>query len=81
MAELADLPCQELVELVTAYLDGELDAETQARFEDHISGCSGCAAYLDQIRETIELLSTLEMDRLSDETLAAMRRAFRTWAS
>jgi anti-sigma factor RsiW len=81
MAELADLPCQELVELVTAYLDGDLDAETQARFEEHISGCPGCATYLDQFRQTIELLGTLDSERLSDESLAEMRRAFRTWAS
>jgi anti-sigma factor RsiW len=81
MPELVDLPCQELVELVTAYLDGELDAETQARFEEHISGCSGCAAYLEQFRETIDLLGTLETKRLSDESVSAMRRAFREWAS
>jgi anti-sigma factor RsiW len=81
MAELADLPCQELVELVTAYLDGELDPETHARFEEHISVCSGCAAYLAQFRETIGLLGTLDAEHLSDESLTAMRRAFRAWAS
>jgi anti-sigma factor RsiW len=81
MSELADLPCEELVELVTAYLDGDLDAETNARFDEHIGRCPGCAAYLEQFRETIDLLGTLETERLSDESLSAMRRAFREWAS
>jgi len=81
MSEPADLPCQELVELVTAYLDGALDKETRARFEEHIAGCPGCAAYLEQFRETIHLLGTVDTERLSDAGLSAMRRAFREWAS
>ena len=35
MTEDRDLACAELVELVTAYLDGSLDAETRARFDTH----------------------------------------------
>lgn len=81
MGDLPDLPCDQLVELVTAYLDGALDAATTARFEEHIGECSGCAAYLEQFRQTIGLLGTLESDRLSDEALTTMRRAFRQWAS
>jgi anti-sigma factor RsiW len=80
LPELADLPCQELVELVTAYLDDALDAETRARFEQHIADCPGCATYLEQFRQTIDLLGTLDVQQLSDESLSAMRRAFREWA-
>jgi hypothetical protein len=32
---MADLTCQELVELVSDYLEGALDEETTARFEQH----------------------------------------------
>ncbi len=81
MAELPDLPCQELVELVTAYLDDELDAETRGRFEQHIAQCAGCAAYLERFRQTIVLFGRLKVERLSDESVSAMRRAFRAWAS
>lgn len=81
MGELPDLPCEQLVELVTAYLEGALDATTTARFDEHIGECTGCAIYLDQFRQTIALLGTLEIDRLSDDALMTTRRAFREWAS
>jgi hypothetical protein len=47
------LVCQEVVELVTAYLDGALDPGTRARFEAHLEGCDGCATYLDQLRAIV----------------------------
>ena len=40
--DVEQLSCQELVELVTDYLEGALSAEDGARFEDHISRCGGC---------------------------------------
>ena len=33
------LSCQELVELVTDYLEGAQTPETRERFETHIGGC------------------------------------------
>jgi hypothetical protein len=54
-----ELSCQELVELVTAYLDDALAPSTRQRFEQHHTGCSGCRAYLAQMRATIRLLGTL----------------------
>ena len=48
-----DLSCQEVVELVTDYLEGALADEDRTRFEMHLVYCSGCARYLDQMRGTI----------------------------
>lgn len=53
------LDCNELVEIVTAYLDGSLDLETRARFDEHLLECDGCDNYLQQFRVTISV------DRLS----------------
>ena len=54
MTEIADqLSCQELVELVTEYLDDALPPADRARFEAHIADCDGCTSYLEQIRVTI----------------------------
>ena len=58
------LRCQEMVELVTLYLEGELDKTTRARFEAHLRGCDGCAASLDGLRVTISTLGTLTEDQL-----------------
>ena len=54
-----DLACQELVEVVTDYLDGALGRRTRRRFEAHLGGCDGCAAYLAQMRATIALAGRL----------------------
>jgi anti-sigma factor RsiW len=78
---MADLTCQEFVELVTDYLEGALPPEQHARFENHIAGCDGCTAYLEQMRETIRLTGTLREQQISPGALAALLHAFRDWAS
>jgi anti-sigma factor RsiW len=79
MSERSDLTCRELVELVTAYLEGALDGEERERFERHLGECAGCRAYLDQMRHTIEATGRLAEADLSDEAAAALLRAFRAW--
>jgi anti-sigma factor RsiW len=73
-----DLACQELVEMVTAYLDGALSPSAARRVEEHLAGCIGCQTYLDQMRRTIGDLSRLPGGRLPDaarESLLAALRA------
>lgn len=53
------LDCNELVEIVTAYLDGSLDLETRARFDEHLLECDGCDNYLQQFRVTIGTLGAM----------------------
>jgi anti-sigma factor RsiW len=42
--------CDELVELVTDYLDDRMAAGERARFETHLQECEACVAYVEQIR-------------------------------
>ena len=51
-----EMPCQELVELVTAYLEGYLAPAERTRFEEHLATCSGCRTYLQQMRMTLRAL-------------------------
>jgi len=74
-----ELSCQELVELVTDYLEGALPAELHDRFERHIEHCSGCQAYLAQMRETIRVTGSLAPEALSPEAESALLDAFRGW--
>jgi anti-sigma factor RsiW len=76
---LAHLNCRELVELVTAYLEGELSFGERKRFDAHLSGCDGCTMYVEQMRRTIELTGTLRVDDVSREAEGALLRAFRDW--
>jgi len=77
MAEPDDLPCIELVELVTDYLEGALDPPTRARFEAHLAECEGCRDHLDQIRFVIAASGRLAVGELPADTRAAMVRLFR----
>jgi len=76
-ASIEQLSCQELVELVTDYLEGALPERDS--FEHHIEGCKGCHEYVRQMRETIELTGTLAPADISPEAEAALLSAFRDW--
>jgi anti-sigma factor RsiW len=73
------LSCREIVELVTDYLEGDLDAETTAALETHLDLCPGCVRYVEQIRETITTLGEVSSDNLSTDTQARLLEAFRTF--
>jgi anti-sigma factor RsiW len=76
---LAHLNCRELVELVTAYLEGDLSAGERKRFDAHLSGCEGCTMYVEQMRRTIVLTGTLSVDDVPPAAEEALLRAFRDW--
>ena len=48
MIDPHDMMCQELVEVLTEYLDGMLGAHDRARLEAHLSVCDDCRAYVAQ---------------------------------
>ena len=75
-----DLTCQELVELVTAYLDDALPPEERERFDRHIRACPGCDAYVEQIRETTRLTGELPTEAsLPPDARDALLAQFRNW--
>ncbi len=73
------LSCREIVELVTDYLEGDLDAETTAALEVHLDLCPGCARYVEQIRETITTLGAVGSDNLPTEIQAGLLDAFKAF--
>jgi len=72
-----DLSCQEVVELVTAYLDGALPASRHDLVKAHLDACPDCSRYLDQIRSTIAALGELPLQGLDDEAYGVLSQAFR----
>jgi len=75
------MACQEFVELVTAYLDGALDDLARQRFDEHLAGCSGCQAYLEQMERTISGLARLPGPTLPGSARAALLAALRAAAA
>ena len=76
---LAHLNCLELVELVTAYLEGDLSSGERKRFDAHLAACDGCTAYVEQMRRTIELSGRLRTEDVSREAEETLLRVFRNW--
>lgn len=74
-----ELTCRELVELVTGYLDGALDPGTRRRMDEHLAGCPGCTAYLDEMRVTIRLTGRLNEGDLDAGARESLLLAFRGW--
>jgi anti-sigma factor RsiW len=77
--ETAGLACQELVELVSDYLEGALSEADRARFDAHIAGCHDCTAYVRQMRETLALMGELTTESISPQAQADLLAAFRDW--
>ena len=73
------LTCQELVELVTGYLEDALPARDRARFEEHLADCEGCRRHLVHMRETIRIAGSLPQEPLSEGARADLLAVFRDW--
>jgi anti-sigma factor RsiW len=80
MGELdEDMACQELVELVTDYLEGCLAPAERARFEKHLATCSGCQTYFEQMRITLRALGQVPEPTISAEARQQLLGLYRAW--
>jgi len=79
MIDTEALSCQELVELVTDYLEEALEERDLRAFEAHLAHCDGCAEYLEQMRTTIRVVGTLTPNDLTQAAETVLLQAFRTW--
>jgi len=75
------MKCREVVELMTDYLEGALTAPDRERFEQHIVGCDGCRAYLQQLRLTLRAMRSVKSVPIPDRVQTELVRAFRNWRS
>lgn len=75
-----DLRCIEVAEAITAYLDGAVDKEHRRSIDQHLAGCPGCTAAIDQFKSVIDLSGRLtaadvaSVDPLVRDRLAATLR-------
>jgi anti-sigma factor RsiW len=73
--------CQEMVELITDYLEGALPASKRRRFEAHLAGCEHCTEYLEQMRTTIRLTGRLSPEDMTPEMREEFSAIYRRWRS
>lgn len=73
------MTCKEVVELMTDYLYGFLSPRQRARFEEHISGCDGCRAYLQQLKTARMLIGRSANEPVPELLKGELMNAFRHW--
>ena len=78
-AQRVEMTCQELVELVTEYLEGTLAPSERQRFEAHLGRCDGCTTYLEQMRQLIAALGWLTEESIPEQVKQNLLQAFRDW--
>ena len=66
---LEAMSCQQFVEIVTDYLEQQLNEARRLWTDEHLAHCDACRNYLAQMRATIAALRGL-----GDETLDAAHR-------
>ena len=75
-----EFSCQEMIEVVTSYLDDAQVPDDRQRFERHLSRCAGCTTYVDQMRETIRQTSMVpRQESLPPALREEIVAQFRTW--
>ena len=74
------MPCQELVEVITDYLEGALPEPDRIRFEERLAACAKCREYVAQFERTIAAVGVVREQELEPEVRAGLLEAFRGWS-
>ncbi len=53
MGTREQIDCNEVVEVVSDYLERALAEDERRLVEEHLAGCEGCEAYVAQMRHTV----------------------------
>jgi anti-sigma factor RsiW len=72
-----ELVCQDLVELLTDYLEGSCDVATVQSLEAHLEECPDCREYVAQMKATIDQVGYVPLETLSPATQKSLVAAFR----
>jgi anti-sigma factor RsiW len=74
-----DVRCQEVVDILTDFLEGAMPPAERIRLEQHLAMCEGCMNYLEQLRTSIHLLGGLDDDAVPPAAVAELLDKFRAW--
>jgi anti-sigma factor RsiW len=71
------MKCEELLKLLSEYVDGTVPAGVCEEFEKHMAGCNPCQVVVDNIRKTITLYKKGEPYSLPIDFRDKLHRALR----
>ena len=71
------ITCEQVVEVITDYLEDTLDPDLRSEFEAHLAFCPGCDEYLAQMRQTITMLGHVPVETLPPDAQSELVTTFR----
>ncbi len=71
------ISCQQVVEVVTEYLEGALSPTDAELFEQHLNFCEGCRFYVDEMRRTVAAGERLREEDVPAEMMDSLLASFR----
>jgi anti-sigma factor RsiW len=74
-----ELSCQQVVELITDYLEHTLLPEVRERLEAHVTECPGCESYIEQMQLTIDMLHQIARESVFSATKQELLQLFHDW--
>jgi RNA polymerase sigma-70 factor (ECF subfamily) len=69
--------CPDVVELLSRYLEGEIDSGTCAEMERHVTACPRCQAACDSLRQTLRLCGTTPSPEVPEALKETIRQGIR----
>lgn len=69
--------CEDIIQEISNYLDGNLDEDLKRTLEIHLKCCHHCQVVLDTTRKTVELYCDGKLFQLPEEVRGRLHSALR----
>ena len=79
MSTKDELSCQQVMELITDYLENALLPEMRKLLEEHVAECPDCENYFEQMQLTIDMLHQVARESVFPATKQELLQLFRDW--
>lgn len=81
MGLLGLFSCKDCVDVLRAYLDGEMSPEDEAHFKSHVGDCPPCLEFLESYKATPNLCRKALAARMPEELSHKLKAFLREKAS
>jgi anti-sigma factor (TIGR02949 family) len=71
------LNCQDVIQELSNFMDGELDVTSKQELESHLNECTECKLVVDQTKKTVRLFCDSEPVELPGEVRSRLHDALR----
>ena len=70
--------CQEVLDLLSEYVNGELTAANVTAIDRHLAGCPPCERFLDSLKRTVDWTQQMKIDKVPPEVATRLRHFLRS---